>query len=187
MSFLTTIKNLFRDSENVRSAAELMINEMAREAIKTGNPEALMHVAAQWEQLQDGTPALASVDVQPALPVADITTADEMKPVIIEIMQAAYLGGVEQLTNGTIKKQLDRVKQANGGWKDADVEDVSPAPGIQCRWWGTLSQALKEMRHAGEVINDPVNYRTYSLAPHLVPALPAGQEPKQLAGSWEVV
>lgn len=188
MSFLNTIKNLFRESEDVRSAAEMMIEAMSREAIKTGNPEALMHVAHQWEQLQDGTPALASVNVTPALPpTADFTTADEMKPVVIKIMQEAYLGGVEQLTNGTIKKQLDRVKQANGGWKNADLEDVSPAAGIQCRWWGTLSQALKEMRHAGEVVNDPVNYRTYSLAAHLLPALPAGQETKQLAGQWEVV
>ena len=188
MSFLNTIKNLFRESEDVRSAAEMMIEAMSKEAIKTGNPEALMHVAQQWELLQDGNPALASVDVTtPALPSADYTSADEMKPVVIKIMQEAYLGGVEQVTNGTIKKQLDRVKAATGGWKDGDMEDMSPRPGIQPRWWTTLSMALKEMRAAGDLITDPINYRTYSLSPRLIPALPAGAEPKQLASTWEVV
>jgi hypothetical protein len=188
MSFLNTIKNLFRESEDVRSAAEMMIEAMSKEAIKSGNPEALMHVAQQWELLQDGNPALASVDITtPALPSADYTSADEMKPVVIKIMQEAYLGGVEQVTNGTIKKQLDRVKQATGGWKDGDMEDTDPKPGIQPRWHKTLSLALKEMRQSGEIANDSVNWRTYTLAAHLIPALPAGQEPKQLAGAWEVV
>ena len=189
MTFFSQISKLFRGSEDVRSAAELMIEAMAKEAIKTGNPEALMAVAQQWEQLQDGTPSLANVEVTPqlALPSGDYTTADEMKPTVIKIMQEAYLGGVEQITNGTIKKQLDRVKQANGGWKDGDLEDTDPKPGIQPRWHKTLSLALKEMRSAGEITNDPVNWRTYTLAAHLIPALPAGEEPKQLAGSWEVV
>lgn len=191
MTFLETIKGLFTKSEDVRSAAELMIEAMAKEAIKSGNPEALMHVAAQWEQLQEGTPALVSVDVHTAaaLPAAteDITTADEMKPVVIKIMQEAYLGGVDQMTNGTIKKQLDRVKQANGGWKNGDMEDVDPRPGIQPRWWKTLSVALKEMKDAGDVASDPINYRTYQLSPRHIPMLPAGAEPKQLASSWEMV
>ena len=187
MSFLNTIKNLFRESEDVRTAAEMMIEALAKEAIKTGNPEALMHVAAQWEQLQEGTPSLANVEAPLSLPAADCTSPDEMKPVVIKIMQEAYLGGVEQVTNGTIKKQLDRVKAATGGWKDGDMEDMSPRPGIQPRWWTTLSMALKEMRAAGDLITDPINYRTYSLSPRLIPALPAGAEPKQLASTWEVV
>ena len=189
MSFLTQIKNLFHQSADVRSAAELMIEAMAKEAIKTGSPEALMAVANQWEQLQDGTPALATVETNAALalPSTSYTTSDEMKPVVIEIMQQAYIGGVDQMTNGTIKKQLDRVKQSSGGWKDGDLEDVDPRPGIQPRWWQTLSVALREMRAAGDVTTDPVNYRTYTLSPRHLPQLPAGEEPKQLAGSWEVV
>ena len=188
MSFLNTIKNLFRDSEDVRSAAEMMIEAMSKEAIKTGDPEALMHVAQQWELLQDGNPSLVNIDVAVgALPPADITPADEMKPVVIKIMQEAYLGGIEQVTNGTIKKQLDRVKQAAGGWKDGDMVDTSPRAGIQPRWHKTLSHALKEMRQAGEIANDSVNWRTYKLASHLIPALPSGQEPKQLASTWEIV
>jgi hypothetical protein len=189
MSFLQTVKNLFHKSEDVRTAAELMVQAMAAEAIKSGDPEQLMHVAFQWEQLQDGTASLATVPAKAlnALPAADITTADEMKPVIVTIMQEAYLGGIDQMTNGTIKKQLDRVKQASGGWKDGDVVDCSDAPGIQPLWWRTLSQALREMRASGEVRTDPVNYRTYSLGAHLVPALPAGTEIKQLASSWEAV
>ena len=71
-------------------------------------------------------------------------------------MQEAYLGGIEQITNGTIKKQLDRVKQATGGWKDGDIEDTDPKPGIQPRWHKTLSLALKEMRQSGEISNDSV-------------------------------
>ena len=189
MSFLQTVKNLFQKSEDVRTAAELMINAMAAEAIKSGDPEQLMHVAHQWEQLQEGTATLASAGTSAplALPSADVTAPDEMKPVIIRIMQEAYLGGVDEMTNGTIKKQLDRIKQASGGWKDGDVEDCSPAPGIQPLWWKTLSVALREMRSAGEVTNGAENWRTYRLAPHLVPALPAGEEPKQLVSSWECV
>ena len=83
MSFLTQIKNLFHQSADVRSAAELMIEAMAKEAIKTGSPEALMAVANQWEQLQDGTPALATVETNAALavPSTSCTTSDHMKPV----------------------------------------------------------------------------------------------------------
>lgn len=189
MSFLQTVKNLFHKSEDVRTAAEMMVQAMAAEAIKSGDPEQLMHVAFQWEQLQDGTPTLATIPTRAvnALPAADITTADEMKPVVIKIMQEAYLGGVDQMTNGTIKKQLDRVKQASGGWKDGDVADCSDAPGIQPLWWRTLSQALREMRAAGEVTTDPVNYRTYTLGGHLLPALPPSGQTKQLASSWEAV
>ena len=189
MSFLQTVKNLFHKSEDVRAAAEQMVQAMAIEAIRSGDPEQLMHVACQWEVLQEGTPTLATIPTSAigALPPGDITTADEMKPVVIEIMQQAYLGGVDQMTNGTIKKQLDRVKQASGGWKDGDVADCSDAPGIQPLWWRTLSQALREMRAAGEVATDPINYRTYTLAPHLIPALPAGAQTKQLAAHWEAV
>lgn len=188
MSFFNTIKNLFRESEDVRTAAEMMIEAMSKEAIKTGNPEALMHVAQQWEQLQDGNPTLSTEGSSPlSLPSAEYTSADEMKPVVIKIMQEAYLGGVDQMTNGTIKKQLDRVKQASGGWKDGDLEDIDPRPGIQPRWWRTLTVALKEMRAAGDVTTDPVNYRTYTLSPRHLPQLPPGREPKQLASSWEIV
>ena len=188
MSLFSQISKLFRGSTEVRDAAEMMIEALSKEAIKTGNPEALMAVAQQWELLQDGNPALTNVDVTlPALPSADHTTANEMKPVVIKIMQEAYIGGITQMTNGDIKKQLDRVKQAAGGWKDGDLEDVDPAPGIQYRWWRTLSVALREMRTAGDVTTDPVNYRTYTLSPAHLPQLPAGQEPKQLVGNWEVV
>lgn len=188
MTIFNTLKNLFRESEDVRSAAEMMIEAMSKQAIKSGNPEALMHVAQQWELLQDGNPSLTNVDVTlPALPSADYTTAAEMKPVVIKIMQQAYLNGIEQLTNGTIKKQLDRVKQASGGWKDGDLEDTDPKPGIQPRWHKTLSMALFELRQSGEISNDRVNWRTYTLSPHMLPALPAGEEPKQLVGNWEVV
>ena len=118
MSLFTQITKLFRGSEDVRSAAEMMIEAMSKEAIKTGNPEALMAVAQQWELLQDGTPSLANVDVTlPALPAADITTPNEMKPVVIKIMQQAYIGGITQMTNGDIKKQMDLYKQSAGGWE----------------------------------------------------------------------
>ena len=103
------------------------------------------------------TPALTNVDVTvPALPSADYTTANEMKPVVIKIMQEAYVGGITQMTNGDIKKQLDRVKQSTGGWKDGDLEDVDPAPGIHVPLVAIkYPLPLREMRTAGDVTTDP--------------------------------
>ena len=146
---------------------------MAKEAIKTEAPSLMANHGNSF-----GCPALATVETNAALalPSTSYTTSDEMKPVVIEIMQQAYIGGVDQMTNGTIKKQLDRVKQSSGGWKDGDLEDVDPRPGIQPRWWQTLSVALREMRAAGDVTTDPVNYRTYTLSPRHLPQS-AGEEP----------
>ena len=137
-------------------------------------PDALVAVAAQWEQLLEGGQAQLP-SAQHSLPAAhvDFTTAAEMKPLVIKVMQNAYLGGITEVTNGTIKKQLNTYKLANGGWKDADLQDNDPKPGIQPLWWSTLSQALSELRQSGDISNDARAWRTYTLPRNTCRCCPA--------------
>lgn len=189
MSILDTIKRLINGSPDAQAATSKMIEVLAAEAIKTGNPDALVAVAAQWEQLLDGSPAALPSSDKVCLPVSssNFTSALELQPIVIKIMQNAYLGGVMEVTTGTIQKQLNQYMLAHGGWKDGDLEDVDPRPGIQHRWKKTLSVALKDMRDSGDISNDPRAWKTYVLAPRHLPLLPAGEEPKQLTGQWELV
>ena len=188
MSIFDQIKRLIKGSPDAQAATQHMIEVLAGEAVKTGNPDALVAVAAQWEQLLEGGQAqLPSAQHSLAAAHVDFTTAAEMKPLVIKVMQNAYLGGISEVTNGTIKKQLNTYKVANGGWKDADLQDNDPKPGIQPLWWSTLSQALSELRQSGDISNDARAWRTYTLAPQHLPLLPGAQEPKSLVGDWEVV
>ena len=188
MSIFEQIKRLIKGSPDAQAATQHMIQVLAGEAVKTGNPDALVAVAAQWEQLLEGGRALPSRSeyATTGLP-ADYTTAAELKPLVIEVMKNAYIGGISEVTNGTIKKQLNSFKLANGGWKDADLVDNDPKPGIQPLWWSTLSQALSELRQSGDISNDARAWRTYTLAPQHLPMLPGVAEPKSLCGDWEVV
>lgn len=187
MSIIDTIKRLINGSPDAQAATSKMIEVLAAEAVKTGNPDALVAVAAQWEQLLEGAvKALPSFSDSGGAHV-DFTTAAELKPLVIKVMQNAYLGGITEVTNGTIKKQINTFKLASGGWKDADLQDNDPKPGIQPLWWSTLSQALSELRQSGDISNDARAWRTYTLAPQHLPMLPGAAEPKSLAGDWEVV
>ena len=187
MSIIDTIKSLIKGSPDAQAATAKMIEILAAEAIKTGQPDALVAVAAQWENLLEGNSrALAPASVNPSAHL-DYTTAATLKPIVIKIMQQAYLGGVIEITNGTLKKALNTYMLANGGWEDADLQDNDPKPGVQPLWWSTLSQALYELRQQGDVSNDARAWRTYQLAPQHLPMLPGTQEPKALATDWEIV
>jgi hypothetical protein len=187
MSIIDTIKSLINGSPDAQAATAKMIEILAAEAIKTGQPDALVAVAAQWENLLEGNSrALAPASVDPSVQI-DYTTAATLKPLVIKIMQQAYLGGVVEITNGTLKKALNTYMLANGGWKDADLQDNDPKPGIQPLWWSTLSCALYELRQTGDVSNDAKAWRTYSLAPHHIPLLSGSQPAPSLAPSWEPV
>lgn len=188
MSIFDTIKRLIKGSPDAQAATQHMIQVLAAEAVKTGNPDALVAVAAQWEQLQEGRalPAARS-EAADSGHIFDFTTAAELKPLVIKVMQNAYIGGITEVTNGTIKKQVNTFKLANGGWKDADLQDNDPAPGIQPLWWSTLSQALSELRQSGDISNDARAWRTYTLAPQHLPMLPGAAEPKSLCAGWEEV
>lgn len=186
MSIIDTIKNLIKGSPDAQAATAKMIEILAAEAIKTGQPDALVAVAAQWENLLEGNSrALAPASVSPSAHL-DYTTAATLKPLVIKIMQQAYLGGVIEITNGTLKKALNTYMLANGGWKDADLQDNDPKPGVQPLWWATLSQALFELRQQGDVSNDAKAWRTYQLAPQHLPMIEGVREVKSLA-SWEPV
>lgn len=188
MSIFDQIKRLIKGSPDAQAATQHMIAVLAEEAVKTGNPDALVAVAAQWEQLLEGGRLLPAGTEQATSGIPlDYTTASELKPLVIKVMQNAYLGGITEVTNGTIKKQINTYKLANGGWKDADLQDNDPKPGIQPLWWSTLSQALSELRQSGDISNDSRAWRTYTLAPQHLPLLPGAVEPKSLAGDWEVV
>jgi hypothetical protein len=187
MSIIDTIKNLIKGSPDAQVATAKMIEILAAEAIKTGQPDALVAVAAQWENLLEGNSrSLSPATVSPSAHL-DYTTAATIKPIVIKIMQQAYIGGVVEITNGTLKKALNTYMLANQGWKDADLQDNDPKPGIQPLWWSTLSQALYELRQTGDVSNDPKAWRTYSLAPHHIPLLNGSQAAPSLAPSWEPV
>ncbi len=195
MSIIDTIKSLIKGSPDAQAATAKMIEILATEAIKTGQPDALVAVAAQWENLLEGNSrALAPASVDPSVHI-DYTTAATLKPLVIKIMQQAYLGGVVEITNGTLKKALNTYMLANGGWKDADLQDNDPKPGIQPLWWSTLSCALYELRQQGDVSNDARAWRTYQLAPHHLPTIEGRQEAPALspavdcgdAFGWETV
>ena len=145
MSIIETIKRLITGSDEAQEATKRMIDVLAKEAIKTGNPDALVAVAAQWEQMIEGTPVLQAANPIAALPSADSHTPEELIPYVIKIMQQAYLGGVLEVTTGTIQKQLNSYMIANDRWRAGDLEDVDPRPGIQHRWKRTLSMTLKNM------------------------------------------
>ena len=188
MSIFDQIKRLIKGSPDAQAATQHMIEVLAGEAVKTGSPDALVAVAAQWEQLLEGGRALpARSEIATSGLPANYTTASELKPLVIKVMQNAYIGGITEVTNGTIKKQLNAFKMANGGWKDADLQDSDPKPGIQPLWWSTLSQALSELRQSGDISNDARAWRTYTLAPQHLPMLPGAAEPKSLCADWEVV
>jgi hypothetical protein len=187
MSILATIQRLIQGSPDAQAATSRMIEILAAEAIKSGQPDALVAVAAQWENLLEGsTNALMPASATSFATPINFTTAEEMKPVVIEILQQCYLGGVVEVTNGTIKKAINSHVLSNGGWKDGDLQDSDPKPGIQPLWHKTLSQALFEMRQTGDISNDPKAWRTYRLAPQHLPLLPGTQEPRQLT-AWEEV
>lgn len=187
MTIIDTIRRLINGSPDAKAATSRMIEVLAAEAVKTGNPDALVAVAAQWEQLLEGSVKALPSYSDSGIAHADRTSAADMKPIVIRIMQNAYVGGITEVTNGTIKKQLNTYVLANGGWKDGDLHDNDPAPGIQPLWWATLSQALNEMRQAGDISNDARAWRTYTLAPQHLPLLPGTAVPRELAGEWEVV
>lgn len=187
MSIIDTIKRLINGSPDAQAATQHMIQALALEAVKTGQPDALVAVAAQWEQLMEGSAKALPAEVGSPNAIRDYTSAAEMKPLVLKIMQNAYLGGVIEVTNGTIKKQMNTYVMANGGWKDGDLHDNDPAPGLQPLWWQTLSQALSELRQSGDIANDSRAWRTYTLAPQHVPMLPGSVRPKELTGNWEVV
>ena len=187
MSIITTIKRLINGSPDAQAATQHMIEVLAVEALKTGQPDALVAVAAQWQDLLDSSNCQSLPPAEQTSSIAEFTTAEQMKPVIIKIMQNAYIGGISEITNGTIKKQLNTYKLANGGWLNGDLQDTDPKPGIQPLWWSTLSQALNELRKAGDISNDPKAWRTYTLAPQHLPMLPGAAPAKQLCESWELV
>ena len=155
-----------------------------------------MRWAAQWDEMLEGRSALleSSQNTQRALPASvqvDYTTSDQLRPIVIEVMQSAYANGVTEMTTGSIQKGVNRVQEHRGAWTDTDLEDVDPRPGIQHRWKRTLSQALKEMRDSGDIRNDRQAYKTYTLCPkNIPPQLKAAEEnyAAQLKlDSWEVV
>lgn len=187
MSIFEQIKRLIKGSPDAQAATQHMITVLAAEAVKTGNPDALVAVAAQWEQLQEGRMLPPETEHATTGLPAEYTTAAELKPLVIKVMQNAYLGGITEVTNGTIKKQVNTYKLANGGWKDADLQDNDPKPGIQPLWWSTLSQALSELRQSGDISNDSRAWRTYTLAPQHLPMLPGSVAPKSLVGDWEPI
>ena len=189
MSIIDTIKQLIKGSPDAQAATQNMISTLAAEAVKTGNPDALVAVAAQWENLMHGSARALPAGDDTAVLSAQVnyTTADEMKPIIIRVMQQAYLAGVVEITNGVIKKALNTyMVNQGGGWKDGDLQDNHPAPGIQPLWWSTLSSALFELRQTGDISNDPQAWRTYALAPHNLPQLSAATEVPALQ-AWEPV
>jgi hypothetical protein len=191
MSILSIIRDLIKGSPDAENATTRLIDVLASEAIKTGDPDALVAVAAQWQELLEGR------IVRQALPAAagstpgsfarTLTPPDALRTHVLEVMSTAWLNGIEEVTTGVIQKGVDRLVRANGGWTDADLEDVSPNPGIQHRWRLTLSTCLKDMRLAGEVRNDPRATKTYTLTPRMRPALPAAPERPALEPSWEVL
>lgn len=187
MIIIDQIKRLINGSPDAQAAMQHMITTLAAEAVKTGNPDALVAVAAQWEQLQETSSPMLAQTTATLASVPDFTTASQMSPIVIRIMQQAYMAGVTEITNGTIKKALDQYMQKNGGWRDADLRDNNPAPGIQPLWWSTLSRCLQELKAAGEVSSDPKAWRTYTLAPHNLPPAIAGATEAPSLNSWEAV
>lgn len=190
MTILSTIRDLIKGSPDAETATRHLMEVLAREAIKTGDPDALVSVASQWQELLEGRPvrhALPPVELPGFCSPHPLTPPEALRDHVLEVMRAAWLGGYAEVTTGTIQKGVDRLVRTNGGWTDADLEDVSDRPGIQHRWKVTLSNCLRDMRQAGEVRNDAKAWKTYTLTPHMRPALPASPALMELEPSWEVV
>jgi hypothetical protein len=179
MSILDTLRRLVTGSETAQAATQTYIRILAEEAIKSGDPAILVAVAAQWESMQEGRQLMGTA-TPAALPSMasgiQYTKPQEMRPLVILILQDAYLAGFPEVTTGGIQKQLEARMSAEGGWKCGDMEDVDRGSKVRLRWKQTLSACLMEMRHSGDIENDPAQYKTYRLAQHLCPQLPAQAE-----------
>jgi hypothetical protein len=190
MTILSTIRDLIKGSPDAETATRHLMEVLAREAIKTGDPDALVSVAAQWQELLEGRPgrpALPAVELPGFCATRALTPPEALRDHVLEVMRAAWLSGIAELTTGVIQKGVDRLVRTHGGWTDADMEDVSDRPGIQHRWKSTLSICLRDMRQAGEVRNDAKAWKTYTLAPYMRPALPAAPVRAELEPSWEPI
>ena len=196
MTILNALRTLINGSPTAQKATQDLIQVLAKEAIASGKPDQLIAVAAQWDEMLEGRSTLleSSQNAQRALPASvqvDYTTSDQLRPIVIEVMQSAYANGVTEMTTRSIQKGVNRIQEHRNAWTDADLEDVDTRPGIQHRWKRTLSQALKEMRDSGDIRNDRQACKTYTLCPkNIPPQLKAAEEnyASQLKlNSWEVV
>ena len=188
MTIIDTIKRLIKGSPAAEEATRQMIDALATEAIKTGSPDALVAVAAQWEQLLEGR-ALAPAPEQAALaPSVAITTANDMKPSSHPNHAKRLPGRRDRDDQRRHQKTMNRHVMANGGWKDGDVVDNDPAPGIQPRW-STLSQALVEMRKEGDISNDAAAWHTHTKRWRniICRCLALQITNRQLTSGWEVI
>jgi hypothetical protein len=201
MSILDTIRGLIKGSSDAETATSNLMQVLAREAIKTGNPEALIAVAAQWEEMLEGRSAIRQGVLPMALPEPTVfpalvsTPPEALRDYVIKVMQSAYLGGCEEITTGDIQKGVDRLVRSGPGWTDADLEDLSEGAQRQCernirqiRWKVSLSTCMQTMRRAGDIRNADIGRsKTYVLSKHLRPALPPAAVPLQLEPTWEPV
>jgi hypothetical protein len=186
MTILSTIRDLIKGSPDAETATRHLMEVLAREAIKTGDPDALVSVAAQWQELLDGRPAQLALPEASGRQVGIRTTTppEALREPVLEVMRSAWLSGVTEVTTGVIQKGVDRQIRAGAGWSDADLEDVSDRPGVQHRWRITLSTCLRDMRQAGEIRNDAKAWKTYTLAPHMRPTLPPTPARHELEPTW---
>lgn len=190
MSILSTIRDLIKGSPDAETATRHLMEVLAREAIKTGDPDALVSVAAQWQELLEGHPAglaLPAAAHQPISSARITTPPEDLRDHVLSVMGDAYLSGINEVTTGVIQKGVDRLMRSGPGWTDADLEDISDRPGIQHRWKSTLSTCLRDMRQTGEIRNDTKAWKTYMLSPHMRPALPEAPACQMLEPTWDLV
>lgn len=191
MTILTTIRDLIKGCPDAETATRNLIEVLAREAIKTGDPSALVSVAAQWQEMLEGRKALPSFPSgKPVLPESSgeevlITSVAQLRDYVLDVMCSAWLSGVTEVTSLNIQRGVDSRVRANEGWHDADL--AATGSWNQPRWKSNLSNCLKHMRSLGEIHNDPQAIKTYTLSPHLRPELPPAPARIQLEPTWELV
>jgi len=195
MSLLNALRNLINGNATAQKATQDYILTLAKTAIESNSPDQLMAVATQWRGMIQDSPGVvepvrtAAVTLPSSVSV-NYTTADELRPFVIKVMQDAYANGQKTMTNREIQKAIDRIQQSCNGWKDGDVEDTdSRQPGIQERWKRTLSQTLASMRTSNDISNSPEATKTYTLGRQHLPAQFSAVEVSEppAAIDWEVV
>jgi hypothetical protein len=188
MSILSTIRDLIKGSPDAETATTTFMEVLAREAIRSGDPDALAAVAAQWQELLEGQSARQlAVPATVASGVRTLTPPDALRGHVLEVMGAAWLSGISEVTTGVIQKGVDRRVRESGSWADVDLEEVKGPSGIHVRWKSALSICLQNMRQSGDIKNDSRAWKTYTLAPHMRPKLNAAPARIQLEPAWEVV
>ena len=161
-----------------KPSAASLIEALAIDAIRSGDPAALLAVAHRWQLMEGSCPAPAPAPAIPAAapePTTGCLTLEEMREHVLTVMRGHAEAGKRSSSIYDIQKGIDRLIRSGPGWAAEDLQDLNE--GMlnphgrhveHVRWKRMLTTCMMEMRRAGEVRNPSrKQIKTYVLAARL--------------------